>query len=89
MNICSVLLQEYEARVHALMKLAGELESGNYHSKEQIMKRFAREEIQCDWNYTHLIIIMFITYGFFNIQSRDKDRLAHHKIAIPYKLNNV
>ena len=48
MNIYSVLSQEYEVRVHALMKLAGELESGNYHSKEQIMKRFAREEIQCE-----------------------------------------
>ena len=35
----SLLSQEYEARLQALLKLAGELESGNYHSNEQIMKR--------------------------------------------------
>ena len=34
-----LLPQEYEARLQALLKLAGELESGNYHSNEQIMKR--------------------------------------------------
>jgi len=31
--------QEYEARLEAMLKLASELEAGNYHDKDQIMER--------------------------------------------------